>query len=226
MIASNFFLLWSSIKLIFSMLVKEELKSADVEAIKETHLRRAMAKGKVKNYSRSLRDDLISDTNGKFLFDEIDEGMVQETYEKLKTWHHTFQDLHEKFGFFRKEEKDPDEENTAKEKEDSYSNQVTTEFSSIRREFDNYKKALEISIETKKSEAEKKLKEAEDSARELEREAEEKDEDSARDFNDILLADAIETAKKHLDGEKTAARTINDLQDVYVKTIHSIPIPV
>ena len=48
--------------------------------------------------------------------------MAQEIYDKLKTCHDTFQDLHERFCFFMAEEKKPDEENTAKEKEDSNSN--------------------------------------------------------------------------------------------------------
>ena len=54
------------IKLIFSMLVEEELKSTDVGAIIEA---RAMAKGRVNRHIKSLRNFLKSDTIGKFLFD-------------------------------------------------------------------------------------------------------------------------------------------------------------
>ena len=95
---------------------------------------------------KSLKSALISETN-KFLFDEIDEGMVQAIYEKLDTCHDTFQDLHERFCFFRTEKDDTVQENAAKEKEDSYSNQVSTEFCSIRREFVRYKKAVEKTAE-------------------------------------------------------------------------------
>ena len=123
------------------MSVEEGFKSIDVEVIKEA---RGVAKGKVSKNIKSLKSALISETN-KFLFDEIDEGMVQAIYEKLDTCHDTFQDLHERFCFFRTEKDDTVQENAAKEKEDSYSNQVSTEFCSIRREFVRYKKAAEDS---------------------------------------------------------------------------------
>ena len=173
------------------MSVEEGFKSIDVEVIKEA---RGGAKGKVSKNIKSLKSALISETN-KFLFDEIDEGMVQAIYEKLDTCHNTFQDLHERFCFFRTEKDDTVQENAAKEKEDSYSNQVSTEFCSIRREFVRYKKAVEICTQSKEKTAE----------------------DSARSLQIILLADNIDAVKKQLEGKKKAAKTVIDSEDVDIK---------
>ena len=70
----------------------------------------------------------------KYRFD-INEKIVKDIYENLDTCHDIFTVLHEKFCFHRVADKDPSEEGKSKEKEDLYSDAVSKEVSSIRREY-------------------------------------------------------------------------------------------
>ena len=108
------------------MSVEEGLKSTEVEVIKEA---RGVAKGKVTKNIKSLKNSLVSDINGKFLFEEINEKIVKDIYENLDTCHDIFTVLHEKFCFHRVADKDPSEEGKSKEKEDLYSDTVSKEVS-------------------------------------------------------------------------------------------------
>ena len=155
------------------MSVEKGLQSTDVAEIKAA---RAVAKGKVTKNISSLNSDLVSDTAGQFLLEDIDEQIVKGVFEKLDSCYDIFLELHELYCYHREDSKDLSFDAKAKEIEDSYFKEVSTEFSSMKMKFTHYKKALKISIETEK-------KEAENSARSLEKEAEKKQkesEDSAR----------------------------------------------
>ena len=200
----------------FSMLVEKGLKSTDVEVIQEA---RAKAKGKVITTIKYLKNALA---NGNFLLDEI-EKFVQAAYEKLDSRHNTFQELHERFCLFRTKEKDPIAEAEAKEREDSYSKQVSTEFFAMKRELMKFKKTEEKEAEDSARALEK---ETEDSARDLEKETEDSDraleketEGSAKALNVLLLADAADTDKKQLDVEKKVDKSedINEAEDLNLK---------
>ena len=201
MIASKSFLLWSSM-FTFSMLVEKGLKSTDVEVIQEA---RAKAKGKVITTIKYLKNALA---NGNFLLDEI-EKFVQAAYEKLDSRHNTFQELHERDCYFRAKEKDPTAEAEAKEKEDSFSNQGSTDISAVRRELMKFKKPKE--------------KEAEDSARDLEKKAENKEKE-AGDSARALEIPILTKVKKQIwyfpidvNIKKEAANKVIDLQNIDVE---------
>ena len=108
--------------------------------------------------------------------------------------HDTFQELNESYCFFRKEETDPDEEKKSYEKEDSYSNQVTTIMFHKNRIREIYKSNRYL-IQRKEKTAE----------------------DSAKDLQITILADTIDGVKKQLDGKKKAASTIIDSEDVDIR---------
>ena len=122
------------------MSVEEGLKSADAGVIKEA---RGVAKGKVTKNIKSLKSSLISDKDGKFLFDQMDMSIVQVFYDKLETSQDTFQDLHERFCIYRAEETETEEERRATVAGETYSQQVLAQICEIRKEFVRYKKALE-----------------------------------------------------------------------------------
>ena len=107
------------------MSVERGLNSTDVEVIKGA---RATAKGKVTTNIKFLKNALA---NGKFLLEEI-EHFVQRANEKLAACHDTFQELHERYCYFRAKEKDPAAEAEAEEREDSYSHQVKTDISVLK----------------------------------------------------------------------------------------------
>ena len=161
------------------MSVERGLNSTNVDEIKEA---RATAKGKVTKNITFLKNALVCDANGKFLLDEIDEQLVRGTYEKLDTCHDTFQMLHTRFCFFRIEEKDPTTEAEAKEREKTYSEQVSTDLSSVMRQIVKFKRTKE--------------KEAEDSAKALEAKEKKEAEDSARAPEISIQTKEKETEKK------------------------------
>ena len=67
------------------MSIEEGLASTDVAKVRAA---RGAAKGQVTKNIRNLRDELVVE-DSKFLFDEIDEKMVQEVYKKLDTAYNT-----------------------------------------------------------------------------------------------------------------------------------------
>ena len=151
-IASSLLHLWSNIQVQHKMSVEKGLQSTDVAEIKAA---RAVAKGKVTKNIKSLNSDLVSDTNGQFQLEEIDDQIVEGIFEKLDNDHDTFLELHELYCYYREDSKDPSFDVNAKELEDFYYKEVSTEISSMKRKFTQYKKALKISIEAKQKEAEK-----------------------------------------------------------------------
>ena len=106
------------------MSIEEGLASTDVAKITAA---RGAAKGQVTKNIRSLKDKLVIE-NGEFLFDEIDEDMVQGVYKKLDTAYNQFQDLHDKILSLRSKEANASAEEEALLKEDNY-------FENIRRDF-------------------------------------------------------------------------------------------
>ena len=127
------------------MSIAEGLASTDVAKIRAA---RGAAKGQVSKNIRSLRDKLVVD-NSKFLFDEIDESMVQEVYKKLDTAYNQFQDLHEKLLELRVNEADANTEKEALLKENTYFDNIAKDFTEIERSYVKYKKALAVSIDEK-----------------------------------------------------------------------------
>ena len=125
------------------MSIEEGLASTDVAKVRAA---RGAAKGQVTKNIRNLRDELVVE-DSKFLFDEIDEKMVQEVYQKLDTAYNQFQDLHEKFLELRVKEAEANAEKEALLKEDSYLENIAKDFAPIERSYVKYKKALAMSKE-------------------------------------------------------------------------------
>ena len=122
------------------MSIEEGLVSTDVDKIKSA---RSTAKGQVTTKTKSLKKLLI-EKDGKFDFDEIEEEMVQELYQKLDKTHEDFQSLHERYLLYRTSETETELETTALEKEEIYSDKVRDQFSEIDRSYVKYKKALAV----------------------------------------------------------------------------------
>ena len=189
------------------MSIDEGLASTDVAKVRAA---RGAAKGQVTKNIRNLRDELVVE-DSKFLFDEIDEKMVQEVYQKLDTAYNQFQDLHEKLLELRVKEADANAEKEALLKENTYFDNIAKDFTEIEMSYVKYKKALAVSID-EKNESIKIKKKAEDK----------KAEDSAKEMKIALLADVIETSKKKLDAIKKSARSVVESTDEDVRSTADI----
>ena len=125
------------------MSIEEGLESTDVVKINAA---REEAKDQVSKYIQSLQSNLVV-KDGKYLFDEINENLVQELHQKLDKSHDNFLDLHYRYLFYRYGEEDP---YYFDEKEQPYSDDVRDQFSETVGLYVKYKKALAVSIEVKK----------------------------------------------------------------------------
>ena len=185
------------------MSIEEGLASTDVAKIRAA---RGTAKGQVTKNVRNLKDELVVE-NDKFLFDEIDEDMVQGVYQKLDTAYNQFQDLHQKILTLRSKEADASAEEEALQKEDNYLENIRRDFIAVKRSYVKYKKALAVSVEKEKELIQSKK-----------RAEEKKADDSTREMKIALLVDIVEEEKKELDSKLKAAREIVDSQDEYVRS--------
>ena len=174
------------------MSIEEGLASTDVAKIRAA---RGAAKGQVTKNVRNLKDELVVE-NDEFLFDQIDEDMVQGVYQKLDTAYNQFQDLHQKILTLRSKETDASAEEEALQKEDNYLENIRRDFIAVKRSYVKYKKALAVSVEKEEKKAE----------------------DSTREMKIALLVDIVEDEKKELDSKLKAAREIVDSQDEYVRS--------
>ena len=125
------------------MSIEEGLASTDVAKITAA---RGAAKGQVTKNIRNLKDKLVIEDD-KFLFDEIDEDMVQGVYKKIDTAYNQFQDLHDKILSFRSKEANASAEEEALQKEDNYFENIRRDFKAVERYYVKYKKALTVSVE-------------------------------------------------------------------------------
>ena len=185
------------------MSIEEGLASTDVAKIRAA---RGTAKGQVTKNVRNLKDELVVE-NDKFLFDEIDEDMVQGVYQKLDIAYNQFQDLHQKILTLRAKETDARAEEEALQKEDNYLENIRRDFIAVKRSYVKYKKALAVSVEKEKELIQSKK-----------RADEKKAEDSTREMKIALLLDIVEGEKKELDSKLKAAREIVNSQDEYVQS--------
>ena len=111
------------------MSIEEGLASTDVAKITAA---RGAAKGQVTKNIRNLKDELVVE-NDEFLFDEIDEDMVQGVYQKLDTAYNQFQDLHQKIMTLRAKETDASAEEEALQKEDNYLENIRRDFIAVKK---------------------------------------------------------------------------------------------
>ena len=124
------------------MSIDEGLASSDAAKIRAA---RGIAKGLVTKNINNVKIKLVVDDE-KYLLNEIDDDMVKEAYRKLDIAHNQFQDLHERYLFYRENETNPEDEEKTLEKEESYAQDVSKEFSKAERSYVKYKKALAASI--------------------------------------------------------------------------------
>ena len=162
------------------MSIEEGLASTDVAKIRAA---RGAAKGQVTKNIRNLKDELVVE-NDKFLFDEIDENMVQGVYQKLDKAYNQIQDLHDRILSFRSKETDAKAEEDALQKEDNYLENIRRDFIAVERSYVKYKKALAVSVEKEKELIQSKK-----------RAEEKKAEDSTREMKIALLVDIVEDEK-------------------------------
>ena len=122
--------------------------------------------------------------------DEIDENLVQERYQKLCQTHDNFLTLHYRYLFYRDGERDP---SYFEKQEKPYRDDVERIFSLAKGSYERDKEALAVSIKNKKK---------------------------IIGFKEqlALLADAIETSEKKLDGAMIAASTVVKSSDENVRS--------
>ena len=112
------------------MSMDEGLQSTEVSVIKNA---RAVAKGQVTKVVNLLDNLLLQNTDGSFIFDEIDNATVGEAHANLLTSYDKFQDLHERYIYYARLEED--------ENEKRYTKNVAEAFSAANRKYVRYKKS-------------------------------------------------------------------------------------
>ena len=123
------------------MSVNEGKESKDPVQIRKA---RGAAKSRVTTYSTRYRTLLVKDTDGKFNHDDIDTSEVSEIYIKVKESFQDFQEIHERYMFYRPEEADSAKEKDMLTTEADYFTEVLDEFNKLDDEYIKYGKSCKL----------------------------------------------------------------------------------
>ena len=121
------------------MSIEAGLSSTEVAVIKEA---RKQAKTKVTKISKSLNFALVQETDGSFIYSDIDKNEVANEYAALVSSYDTFQVLHERFVQYCSPEDDARMLAFTTEQE-TYETEVATSLLTIKRKYNRYKQSLE-----------------------------------------------------------------------------------
>ena len=123
------------------MSVNEGKESKDPVQIRKA---RGAAKSRVTTYSTRYQTLLVKDIDGKFNHDDIDASKVSEIYIKVKESFQDFQEIHERYMFYRPEEADSAKEKDMLTTEADYFTEVLDEFNKLDDEHIKYGKSCKL----------------------------------------------------------------------------------